>query len=101
MRKEQQTIKFKGQTPPFEARLLLREFSHRINNEFASAIAVIAIAAARIANDEAKVALAAVQDRRQNYALVHHALQMPQHSSCIDAPAYLRQLCRANQPFKT
>jgi two-component sensor histidine kinase len=79
----------------FEARLLLREFSHRINNEFASAIGVISIAAARCADDEAKVALAAVQDRLQNYALVHHALQMPEQDSCIDAAAYLRQLCWA------
>ena len=78
-----------------EARLLLREFSHRINNEFASAIGVISIAAARSADDEAKVALAAVQDRLQNYALVHHALQMPEDVSCIDAAAYLRQLCWA------
>jgi two-component sensor histidine kinase len=78
-----------------EARLLLREFSHRINNEFASAIGVISIAAARSADDEAKVALAAVQDRLQSYALVHHALQMPEDDSCIDAAAYLRQLCWA------
>src|SRR5712672_3152487 len=79
----------------FEARLLLREFSHRINNELASAIGMISIAAARSANDEAKVALAAVQDQLQNYVLVHHALQMPEHTSCIDASAYLRQLCLA------
>jgi two-component sensor histidine kinase len=46
-------MKSKGPTVYFEARLLLREFSHRINNEFASAIGVIAIAA-RSANDEAR-----------------------------------------------
>ena len=79
----------------FEARLLLREFSHRINNELASAIGVISVAAARSANAEAKVALAAVRDQLQNYALVHHALQMPEHTSCIDAAEYLRRLCRA------
>jgi two-component sensor histidine kinase len=95
MRNEQQTVQSERPTPSFEECLLLREFSHRVNNEFASAIGVISIAAARSANDEAKVALTAVQDRLQNYALVHHALQMPQHSSCIDAAAYLRQLCRA------
>ena len=78
------------------ARLLFREFSHRINNnnEFASAIGVISVAA-RSANDEAKVALAAVQDQLQTYALVHHALRMPEHAGCVDATAYLRQLCRA------
>ncbi len=77
-----------------EARLLMREFSHRINNEFASAIGALSIAA-RSANDEAKAALAAVQDQLQMYARVHHALQMPEHTSRIDAAAYLRQLCRA------
>ena len=77
-----------------EARLLLREFSHRINNEFASAIGALSIAA-RSANYEAKAALVAVQDRLQMYARVHHALRMPEHTGCIDAAAYLRQLCRA------
>jgi two-component sensor histidine kinase len=88
-------MKSKGPTRSLEARLLLREFSHRINNEFASAIGVISIAAARSANDEAKAALAAVEDQLQNYALVHHALQMPEYTSCIDAAAYFRELCRA------
>jgi two-component sensor histidine kinase len=95
MRNEQPTVKSERSTPSFEAYLLLREFSHRINNEFASAIGVISIAAARSANDEAKVALAAVQDQLKNYALVQHALQMPEHTGCIDAAAYLRQLCWA------
>jgi hypothetical protein len=62
--KKDQTMKSKGPTDCFETRLLLREFSHRINNEFASAIGVIAIAA-RSANDEAKVVLAAVRDQLQ------------------------------------
>jgi two-component sensor histidine kinase len=78
-----------------EARLLLREFSHRINNEFASVIGVISIAATRSANNEAKAALVAVQDQLEKYAQVHHALQMPEHRRFIDAAAYLRRLCRA------
>ena len=78
-----------------EARLLLREFSHRINNEFASAIGMISVAAGHLSNGEAKAALAAVEDKLHSYARVHHALQMPEHSSRIDAAAYLRQLCRA------
>src|SRR6202023_957796 len=77
-----------------EALLLLREFSHRINNEFASAIGALSIAA-RSANDEAKAALDAVQGQLQMYARVHHALQMPERTSWIDAAAYLRQLCQA------
>ena len=78
-----------------EGRLLLREFSHRINNEFTSAIGTISVATAHSPNNEAKAVLAAVQDQLENYAQVHHALQLPEHSSCIDAAEYLRQLCRA------
>jgi two-component sensor histidine kinase len=95
MLKEQQTMKSTGSTPFFEAPLLLREFSHRINNEFASAIGAISIAVARSTNDEAKLVLATVADQLQNYALVHHALQTPEHTGCIDAAAYLRQLCQS------
>jgi len=78
-----------------EARLLLHEFSHRINNEFASAIGMISVAAEHLGSGEAKAALAAVQDQLHSYARVQHALQMPEHSSRIDAAVYLRQLCRA------
>jgi two-component sensor histidine kinase len=78
-----------------DARLLLREYSHRINNEFAAAIGMISIAAARSANDQTKAALSAVQDRLQCFAQVHHALQMPEHTTTINAGAYIRQLCRA------
>jgi two-component sensor histidine kinase len=78
-----------------DAQLLLREYSHRINNEFASAIGVISIAAARSPNDQAKAALSAVRDQLQNFAQVHHALQMPAHSTSIDAGAYLRRICQA------
>src|ERR1700722_15582616 len=78
-----------------EARLLLREFSHRINNEFASAIGMISVVAGHIANAEAKAALAAVEDQLHNYPRVHHALQMPEQNCRVDAAAYLRQLCRA------
>jgi two-component sensor histidine kinase len=78
-----------------EARLLLREFSHRVNNEFASAIAAISIAATRSASVEAEAALSAVRNQLQSYAQVHHALQMPEHTICIDAATYLRRLCAA------
>jgi two-component sensor histidine kinase len=89
-----------------ETRLLLHEYSHRINNEFASAIGAISVAAAHSASNEAKAVLAAVQDQLQNYAQVHHALQLPEHNSCIDAAANLQQLCRAisrsklDRPFR-
>src|ERR1700741_3070496 len=78
-----------------EARLLMHEFSHRISNEFASAIGVISIAAARSVNDEAKAALAIVHEQLQNYAQLHIALRMPECGIRVDAAAYLRQLCYA------
>ena len=78
-----------------KSRLLLREFSHRINNELASVIGRISIAEARCPDIEAKATLSAVRDQLQNYAQVHHALQMPEHTIYIDAAAYLRLLCRA------
>jgi two-component sensor histidine kinase len=78
-----------------EERLLLREYSHRINNEFASAISAISLAARLCTTNETKRALARIQDQLFNYAQVHLALQVPQHSSEIDAAAYLRGLCKA------
>ncbi len=78
-----------------EASLLLREFSHRINNEFASAIGFISLAAARCDSGATKAVLEKVQDQLHNYARVHHALQMPEYSMLTDASAYLQQLCRA------
>jgi two-component sensor histidine kinase len=89
-----QTINISSTEQHFsEARLLLREFSHRINNEFASAIGMISVAARHSGSADAKAALAAVQDQLYSYARVHHALRMPEHNSWIDAAAYLRQLC--------
>jgi histidine kinase len=58
-------------------------------------VQAISLAAARSANDEVKIALAAAEDRLQNYARVHQALRVPEHGSLIDASTYLRQLCRA------
>jgi two-component sensor histidine kinase len=78
-----------------EANLLLCEYSHRINNEFASAIGAISHAAARSGTSEARGALVAVKEQLLNYALVHQALQMPEHSIRIDAAIYLRRLCTA------
>jgi two-component sensor histidine kinase len=78
-----------------DAMLLMREFSHRINNEFASAIGTLSVAAARANNDETKAALLAVEQQLHSYAQVHQALQMPEYGTRIDASAYLRRLCGA------
>ena len=73
------------QLPSPDERVLLHELNHRINNEFASAIGVISIAAARSSNEQTKAALKAVETQLQSYAQVHHVLQMPEHSTRIDA----------------
>jgi two-component sensor histidine kinase len=79
----------------FDERLLLREYTHRMNNELASAISAISTAAARSASTDARAAFSAVEEMLHNYAQVHHALQMPEYSLPIDAAAYVRQLCLA------
>jgi two-component sensor histidine kinase len=76
-------------------RLLLREFSHRINNELASAIGLVSVAANRCNSNEARATLAAVRDRLQSFARVHHSLQMPEYTTTIDLTAYIYQLCRS------
>jgi two-component sensor histidine kinase len=74
---------------------LLHELNHRINNEFASAIGAVSLAAARSSSDLVKVALTGVAELLHHYAAVHHALQMPAAEALIDAAAYLRKLCRS------
>jgi two-component sensor histidine kinase len=76
----------------FQERLLSGEFSHRINNEFASAIGAISVAAARSDNEEVRSTLRAVEDQLHHFAQVHRALQMPEHVVSLDAAAYLRRL---------
>jgi two-component sensor histidine kinase len=76
-----------------EARLLLREFSHRINNEFTSAIGAISVAAAHSTNNEAKAVLCSGSVGKLRASAPR--LAITEYSSCIDAAAYLRQLCRA------
>ena len=75
--------------------VLLREITHRVNNEFASVIQVVSFAAAKSPDRNVKAALAGVMERLHNYAKVHHALQMPSRNDCVDASAYLRDLCRS------
>ncbi len=73
--------------------VLLREFTHRVKNEFASAIQVVSFAAEKSADRKVKAALEGVMEKLHDYASVHRALQMPSGNDCIDASAYLRDLC--------
>jgi two-component sensor histidine kinase len=81
-------------------RLLLREFSHRINNELTSAIGLVSVAASRCDCNEVRATLAVVHDRLQSFARVHHSLQMPDYDTTIDLTAYIDQLCRSTSHSK-
>jgi two-component sensor histidine kinase len=76
-------------------RMLLHEFNHRINNEFAAAISSVSLAARCSNNDEVKAALSGVVELLHQYADVNRALQMPECDMLVDAATYLRQLCRS------
>jgi two-component sensor histidine kinase len=78
-----------------EERLLVGELTHRMNNEFAAAIAVVSLAAARSPNGEVKSALAVVEARLHSYVQVNRCLQRPSQDTIIDALAYLRRLCQS------
>ena len=87
------TIEFDPQVRLMHQAVLLHELNHRINNECASAISAVSLAAAHSGNEEVKLALSAVNELLHSYADVHRALQMPEADRLIDAATYLRQLC--------
>jgi two-component sensor histidine kinase len=78
-----------------EERLLEEELAHRMNNEFAAAIAVVSLAAARSPSSEVKSALGVVEARLHSYVQVNRCLQRPSQDTVIDASAYLRGLCQS------
>jgi hypothetical protein len=69
------TIEFDPQVQFFHQAVLLHELNHRINNEYASAISAVSLAAAHSCNEEVKLALDAVSELLHSYADVHRALQ--------------------------
>jgi two-component sensor histidine kinase len=79
----------------FEERLLVGALTHRINNEFAAAIAVVSLAAARSTYGEVKSALTAVAERLHSYVQVNHHFQVPSQDTIVDASAHLRELCES------
>ena len=83
------------QVPYVEHALLLDELNHRINNEFASAINCVSVAAVRTDNVEVKAALSQVVELLHQHADVHRALKMPDRDAVIDAAQYLQTLCRS------
>src|SRR5258708_16049401 len=66
-----------------------------MNNEFAAAIAVVSLAAARSPSSEVKSTLAVVEARLHSYVQVNRCLQIPSQETVIDASAHLRRLCQS------
>jgi two-component sensor histidine kinase len=75
--------------------ILLQEITHRVTNEYCTAVSVLSVAAANAANPEAKVAISAAAERRYEYAKLHAALQKPNGCAQLDLSSYLSGLCRA------
>ena len=75
--------------------LLVRELTHRVNNEFASVIGLASLIAARSTNDQVKEALTNLTTLLHKYAVAHRALEMPTYSTVIDASRYIRALCQS------
>jgi two-component sensor histidine kinase len=80
--------------------LLVRELTHRINNEFASVIGYASLIAKRSTNDDVKGALTEVTMLLRKYAAARRALQMPTYSIVIDASGYIRALCQSIRSAK-
>jgi two-component sensor histidine kinase len=83
-----------------EQGLLLHELNHRINNEFASVINMVLVAAGRSGNEHVKLALTDVAELLHRCADVNRALQAPQADTLTDAATYLRRLCFSISRFK-
>jgi hypothetical protein len=81
--------------PDLDERTLVREMTHRVNNQLASAIDVVTAAAVRAEHPEARVALGNVADLLPEQANVHRVLTIPVGDALVDAAQYLRQLCLA------
>ncbi len=81
--------------PELDEWTLVRELTHRIDNQLASAIDVVTAAAVRADNPETKVALGNVAELLHEHANVHRVLTIPKGGALVDAAEYLRKLCLA------
>jgi two-component sensor histidine kinase len=79
--------------PDLNERIIVRELTHRINNQLTSAINVVTAAAVRADHPEAKVALVNVVELLQEQANVRRVLAIPEDDALVDAAQYLRRLC--------
>jgi two-component sensor histidine kinase len=75
--------------------LLMRELTHRVANDWASAIATLTLAAKRTDNPQAKSVLGDVAGQLHGQVELFRALQIPERDTTIDAAQYLERLCHS------
>jgi|SRR5690348_10253829 len=75
--------------------VLLREVTHRVNNEFASMIGLMQRAARGLTDARSKMVFDGMIECLYSHAEVHRALAMPERDELIDAAGYLGFLCKA------
>lgn len=75
--------------------LLFGEITHRIANEYGSAISMLSLAAAKTASPEAKMTLQNAADRLHDHATAYRALQIPLAEGEVDLADYMCNVCRA------
>ena len=75
--------------------LLMREFTHRVVNDWSSAISAVSLAARHSDDPQVKSALGVVIERLYRHAQFFRALQMPQSGAAVDAAEHLERLCLA------
>lgn len=78
-----------------DTRLLMRELTHRVSNELASAVCMVSLAASRCQDGQAQSVLESVLQHLEYYARVHKALQMPELGAPHDLAEYLAELCES------
>jgi two-component sensor histidine kinase len=73
--------------------VLLKEMSHRINNEYAWAINTISLRANKSPNEEVRAALTDAATLLMHFADVHRTLTFPAGQQPIEVCAYFQRLC--------
>jgi two-component sensor histidine kinase len=90
------SVEHKANTPPL-AELLLDEFTHRINNELATLIALVRREESMTRDPATTCALKRVHERLVSVGRIQHVLQGPRSDKDLDAGDYLRQLCESRR----
>jgi two-component sensor histidine kinase len=87
-----QNLENSSAAPPLH---LLEEFSHRVVNEYAEAIATLRLAAAEAGNPQVGATLGAVAKRLRAHAEAHRALLAPSADGPVDLADYVGHVCAA------